>query len=464
MAKLLQLDPGEVKSGWRIRQDLGDMDSLIESIEEHGQLQPVAVTQQNGEFTILAGLRRLKACKQLGIKVLAHVVDPQDELEALDMQIHENIRRKDFDVMELSEGTKRRKVLYEKLHPETKHGAVGKTAKRSKEALAVEGQEPAPRFTKAAADAMGVSERKVQELIQMANLPKEVKDQVKKAKTTEERNKLARDALRKIRLQNKMEKLKEQAEALRIKEEEAKGSVEAGDSTPAEDEPDYHLYHMDCMEMMKSQKDGSFHLVLTDPPYDRKRSLISHIARASINKEVEWDKLDIGWVLQAGRLIMPGGQLLAFCPLEATGAYELACEAAGLTYRMALVWHKTNPGTAHRPTYIHSTEAIVWATKGDKYYFKPWENAGAPEAHNHIDGPICGGLERLDHPTQKPLWLIKRLLEQHAPVGIDARVLDPFAGSGTTLVAAKMLDLFPVGAEMESKFVDMARARLEAVE
>lgn len=467
MTKLVQLDPNEIKIGWRIRADLGDMPALIASITELGQLQPVVVTQSDGQYEILAGLRRLKACKQLGIKLKAHVVSPASELQALDMQLHENSKRKDFDLMELGEGLKRRKRLYEREHPETKHGAAGKN--RPKDDVA-DGDDAAPRFTLTAAETLQFSERKVQELLQMADLSKEDKDRIKQAKSSEERNRLTRDMLRKIRLDNKLVKLRDQARKLKEQEVEAKAAAAADNTVESPDgpEPEFepeatiHLHHMDCMAMMSAQQPDSFHLVCTDPPYDRKRSLISHIARANINNEVEWDKLDIGWVLQAGKVIIQGGHLLAFCPIEAVGAYELACQAAGLTYRMTLIWHKTNPGTAHRPTYIHSVEAIVWATKGDKYYFKPWSNAGAPEAHNLIQGPICVGGERLDHPTQKPLWLMERLMKQHVPMNIEARVLDPFAGTGTTLVAAKKLGLRAVGSELEKEYIDMARLRLEA--
>jgi DNA modification methylase len=118
------------------------------------------------------------------------------------------------------------------------------------------------------------------------------------------------------------------------------------------------------------------------------------------------------------------------------------------------------PGTVHRPVYLSSVEAIVWATQGDQYYFAPWENAGAPEVHNFVEGPICQGNERLDHPTQKPEWLVERLLRQHAHA--HCTVLDPFCGVGTTLVVSKKMGLSAVGVEKNKTYIESAHLRIMA--
>ena len=76
-------------------------------------------------------------------------------------------------------------------------------------------------------------------------------------------------------------------------------------------------------------------------------------------------------------------------------------------------------------------------------------------------GPICQGNERLNHPTQKPAWLIERLLRRHAAIG--HRVFDPFAGVATTLAVCKRMGLSCTGVEKEDEYVKAARARLAAV-
>jgi len=446
--KILQLDPSEIEIGWRARSDLGDVEGLAASIRTIQQINPITVSPHGKKYQLIAGARRLAACEQLNCKVVASVVDPRDEIHALEMQLQENIARKDFDPLEAGEGFKRLKGLYEAAHPETRHGAVGGgkggvgTTTKTEVATSATSVD---RFTKVAAKAVGCSERKIQELIQVADLPEEEKAEIKKAPRAE-RQKKVRVALRKIRVEGKKEKLRKQAEDRPVTEDRAKTVL--------------HL--QDNRAFFKKALPTSYDLILTDPPYETGRqSLVSHTNRGSLDKNFgAWDKLDVGWVLPASELLSPGGQILAFSPLEAIGDYKFICDSIELTWRGALIWHKTNPGTAHRPVYISSCEAIVWMTKGDHYLFTPFDNAGAPEAHNFIEGPICGGNERLEHPTQKPLWLLERLLRRHT--AIHSRVLDPFCGVGSTLVACRRFGLEATGVELDPGYIHQAQLRLKA--
>jgi len=78
----------------------------------------------------------------------------------------------------------------------------------------------------------------------------------------------------------------------------------------------------------------------------------------------------------------------------------------------------------------------------------------------------CDGFERFDtkgknnHPTVKPLALMKYLIEMITPPG--GVVLDPFAGSGSTLVAAKELGYDFIGIEMTEEYIPIIEARLSA--
>ncbi|MBU2600711.1 MAG: ParB N-terminal domain-containing protein, partial [Actinobacteria bacterium] len=414
--EILHLDPEKIEVGWRVRADLGDIESLATSISTVGQLQPIVISRNgNGAHQLIAGGRRLLACRQLSIKVMATVVQPKDELQALDMQLAENLSRKEFDKLEVGTGLKRRKELYEQLHPETRVGAAGRG--RSKDSFAEDANlsQAADRFPKEAAQLFGISERSIYELLGLANLPEGEREEIEKAGSTRERNRKAQQALGRLRQARKKAKL----------EARARERAEQGGDEEDEEGERVVLLAMDNREYFRNAKKGSFEVILTDPPYESGRqSLIQHVSRGSLDKNFgDWDQLDTGWVVHATPLLTDGGHLLAFCPVEAVGEYRVVCEAAGLTYRGCIIWHKTNPGTVHRPVYLSSVEAIVWATQGDKYYFTPWDNAGAPEVHNFIENPICQGNERLDHPTQKPERVIERLLKRHSH--IDSRVLDP---------------------------------------
>jgi DNA modification methylase len=437
--------------GWRARTDLGDMSGLVSSIAEIGQLQPIAVRKNGNGMELVAGLRRLTACKELNLEVQAVVVQPEDELRELDMQLQENIRRKNFDMLEIGEGLARRKPLYEAAHPETKHGATGKGRPKDRVSKS-DTLSPADRFTRVSAQKLGLAETKVKEALQISELPRKEKLKIEKAGSTAERNKACQEALRVTRVARKRAKL----------EVAAANRAQGTGQDPAEAK--IVLHHMDNRAFFKACKDVRFDVLCTDPPYESDRqSLISHTKRGSIKTDFgDWNKLDVGWVALAEPVIDPGGHLLIFCPLEAIGDYKTVCQSLNLTWHGALVWHRTNPGTVHRPVYLSSVEAVIWSTKpGAIYHFDPFENAGAPYTHNFIEGPICGGKERLSHPTQKPEWLIRRLLKRHAHE--FSHVLDPFAGVGTTLAVCHRLGIRCTGVELEADYVTQARLRLAAL-
>lgn len=460
MDKILQLDPDSIKTTWRARSDLGDIGGLVSSIAELGQLQPICVRRVNGEVQLIAGLRRLTACKQLHQKVLAVESDPRDELAEVDMQLAENVRRKDFDLLELGEGLAERKRVYERLHPSTTAGGVRpgagrppKNGKKRKPESAQEDADSAKRFTLLASQKLGLSESRVKEALQIAGLSRAEREEISKIADPTQRNKAAIKALKKMRAKKRLAKVEAAAE-------ERKKQAEAEDATGQA-----VLHHMDNQDFFRACKEIKFDLIYTDPPYqtDRK-SLISHTVRPEIDHDFgDWDKLDVGWVARAVPLLENGGQMLIHCPLEAIGDYRTVCQALDLAWRGAIIWKRTNPGTAHRPIYLSACEAIVWATKpGSPYHFEPWENAGSAEVHNLVAGPICGGNERLSHPTQKPEWLVERFLRRHAHE--FSHVLDPFAGVGTTLAVCKRLGIRATGVESAEEYVSQARIRLAAIE
>lgn len=453
--RLLYLPTSAIDLGWRARTDPGDLNPLCASIGERGQIHPIRVTdpdRKGGRYQLVAGFRRLKACERLERMVLCQVVSAEDEYREMQRQIEENTLRQAMDALEEAEALARLKIIYEKLHPETKHGGDPMTKARR---VAEAGTPPAPRFTLVAAQSMACSESKVQDLLLMAKMPKRDKDKVAKLSSKPERSKKARELLSKARTERKAANLKEKAQG------KSQQTIEDA-SKPKK--PPIHVYHEDCFELMAKLPHESVALVISDPPFDRERNSIAHSTRASVNPEqYSWDKLDLRWVLLAAPLLIPGGQLLAFCPKELVGAYELVCEAAGLDYRLSISWCKTNPGPAHRPTYVSAVEEIIWAVKpGATPYFKPWSEDAQYRPLNWIEGPICQGNERL-HPTQKPKWLIHKLLDRHSSAEQRHNVLDPFAGAGTTGVCARERGQAAILVEKTEQYIEWTRDRLKAL-
>jgi len=89
----------------RIRCDMGDIDSLAESMKRYGQISPIVISKKN---ILIAGGRRLEAAKRLGWRnINAIISDSSDELRRLEIEIEENIQRYDFNTEELAEATKK---------------------------------------------------------------------------------------------------------------------------------------------------------------------------------------------------------------------------------------------------------------------------------------------------------------------------------------------------------------------
>jgi ParB family chromosome partitioning protein len=108
----MQVLVDSIKVPDRVRKDLGNLDSLMESLKTCGQLNPITVTR---DMQLVAGFRRLTAARNLGWKMItANVVDAADAARILQMEMEENFCRKDFTPEELLAGYKR---LEELRHP-----------------------------------------------------------------------------------------------------------------------------------------------------------------------------------------------------------------------------------------------------------------------------------------------------------------------------------------------------------
>ncbi len=96
----------------RVRTDIGDLKPLMDSLRDHGQLNAITLSREN---ELIAGHRRTLAARELGWKYIeAHIVDKSTEVEKLQLELEENVHRKDFSPEELLAGYRRLDKL---LHP-----------------------------------------------------------------------------------------------------------------------------------------------------------------------------------------------------------------------------------------------------------------------------------------------------------------------------------------------------------
>lgn len=223
------------------------------------------------------------------------------------------------------------------------------------------------------------------------------------------------------------------------------------------------LYHGDCLDVLPTLAASSVDLVLTDPPYEAEAHTLQRRVKrgagamtVAVVESLGFDAMDEATREAAsseiGRLARRWA--LTFCQVEAAPTWRSAQEAAGLVYRRTCIWVKPDGQpqlTGDRPGMGYET-ILAMHTPGRS----TWNGGGAhgvwTVSKRCGDGPNV-------HPTEKPLALISRLVMLFS--GHGDLVLDPFAGSGTTLVAARENGRRAVGVERNERFCEIAAKRLE---
>jgi ParB family transcriptional regulator, chromosome partitioning protein len=110
----------EIKVGFRTRFDNGNIAELTEDIKLHGLLHPIIVSPDN---ELIAGFRRLKAIESLGWnEIPISIIDSKQSLDQFDIQISENMQRKDLNPLEISDAILERKHRFEQIYGKIQNG------------------------------------------------------------------------------------------------------------------------------------------------------------------------------------------------------------------------------------------------------------------------------------------------------------------------------------------------------
>lgn len=248
------------------------------------------------------------------------------------------------------------------------------------------------------------------------------------------------------------------------------------------------LYNMDSISALSKLVDKnftSFDLTVTSPPYNIGKS---YEQVKTTDEYVEWSK---SWFDVVYKTTQKNGSFwlnIGYMPVKNIG------KAVPLPY---LLWDKTKffliqeiiwnygAGVAARKSLSPRNEKILWYVKNaDEYIFNldsirdpnvkyPNQKKNGklrvnPLGKNPSDvwqipkvtsGKNRSSKERVDHPAQTPIELFKRIIL--AGSNPEDLVLDPFIGSGTTAVAAKNLDRYVVGFDVNADFLDIAINRIK---
>ncbi|OQY27839.1 MAG: site-specific DNA-methyltransferase [Candidatus Cloacimonetes bacterium 4572_55] len=245
------------------------------------------------------------------------------------------------------------------------------------------------------------------------------------------------------------------------------------------------LYQGSCMNLLRQIPDKSIQLVVTSPPYnigkeyEKKLKLEDYVKHQSeVIKECVRtlsEKGSICW--QVGNYVDNG----SIIPLD-TVLYP-AFKDLGLIMRNRIIWHFEH-GLHCSKRYSGRYETIIWFTRKTKNYTFNLDPVRVPQkypAKKYFKGPKAGQyscnplgknpgdiwnipnvknnhVEKTEHPCQYPVELVERLVLSMSDK--DDWVLDPFSGTGTSVIAAIRHNRRGAGAEIIKKYVDIARDRI----
>ncbi len=246
------------------------------------------------------------------------------------------------------------------------------------------------------------------------------------------------------------------------------------------DDGRYSLYQGDSLKVMQRFADQSFDMVFADPPYFLSNGGVTCKSgkMASVDKG-DWDRSNgvgddyafhMAWLRECRRVLKPSGTIWVSGTHHTIFAIGFAMQNLGFKVLNDIVWYKKNPPPNLSCRYFtHSTETILWARVSEscrhKFNYKTMKelnNGKQMQSLWTIMAPRASEKKEGRHPTQKPLELLDRILLASTEAG--DLVLDPFAGSGTTGVAAARLGRRFVGIELEPEYADLAVRRFKALE
>ena len=156
------------------------------------------------------------------------------------------------------------------------------------------------------------------------------------------------------------------------------------------------------------------------------------------------------WLPEVYRILKPGTHCYIMINSRNLKELQIAAEGAGFVFQNLLVWNKGN-ATPNR-YYMQALEFILMLSK------RPARSINDMGCSNILSVPNIIGNKK--HPTEKPVALMEQMIRNSSDEG-DI-VLDPFAGSGSTLVAAKNLHRNYIGYEIDKQYYDVANAALQA--
>lgn len=396
---------------------------LSESFKLLGQLEPITITSQNGQYVLLAGWHRLEAAKLLGWDKIDAQLFEGNELECELVEIDENLMHNDLTVLEQGEHLARRREL------------IGWKNGMNQYSLGSEIISP-PKSTSEIAKDIGLTERSAQYRMQAArNIVPEVKDAIRDTEIANSTTQLLE--LARLSPEKQMEvaqsimdgalNIKEAKKEANIKNREIQRQLIAEKGKTVPENERWNVWQGDIRTWEAPRQ---YDFIITDPPYPGEYlELYSVLA----NRSLEWLK--------------PGGLLIAMCGhFYISEIYIRLSEY--LKYHWTAVYlmpgllkpiHQVNVNSSWKPLLIYSK---------DKYKGKMFSDVFTSPHRDkkyHVWGQSEEGMYSIINGICLP----------------GQYILDPFCGAGATGVAALRNGNLFDGIDIDIKSVNITKGRLD---
>lgn len=220
----------------------------------------------------------------------------------------------------------------------------------------------------------------------------------------------------------------------------------------------------DAFCFLPTLDDNSVDLICIDPPYE-----INYLNNSWDNKNLNWEFL----FQQFSRILKPTGNLIIFQGWSNV-CKTISASADYFTLKNWIIYDRIK-GRGAKTNLVSTREDILWFIKSENYTYNKIpsnikkktkgmgekngeENRALSNVWSDISPLVPWGKEKVNHPTQKPVQLLERIIKIWSNEG--NLVLDCFAGSGTTAVAAKNLNRDFIVVENNLEYFELVKTRL----
>lgn len=438
----------KIKIDERIKNRLMKLDDteynlLEKSILEEGLREPLMLWEYNNEFILIDGHHRYEICKKHNIygKTITKTFNDIEEVLSW-IDINQLSRRNLTD--------KQRDIVFGRIYSNVKQQHGGDRASGQNDHLQKTSQLIADKF-----NVSEVTIRRAEKFYDSMeeikrNMGQEVYDNILTEKIKLNKNEI--NDLSKMNafdMEKTFDKLKD-SNSLK----EAKKKIEIDIRKETIMEFDSNLYNGDAVEILKTFKDNSVDMVLTDPPYG-----ISYIdTRNSFNPDYKDDEnyaieLLERVAIELKRITKPGSHLYFFSGYSNAFKFQQILSKYFLVQENWITWVKNN----HTMTDFDKN----WAYKYEIIWFCKNENDSrklnysvSPDV---LEYPIPTNKK---HSAQKPIELLKYIIGNSSLEG--EVILDPFMGSGTTPLSAKLMNRKYIGIELEEDIYKIANEMVKS--